>query len=175
LSQTSAWLYYSTLASAIEESSDRLGEQKTGYAKTVATHRGDEIASESEIEDERTLRGRLSSAYVTESREAIPPDAEDELWVTRGLGPKVVNSLLKAWTTMDRQQIVENGNLSRIQTKPSYQKAVGDLIRNCLKADHNAQSRSHLGSAMLADSAMNQAGRKTKVQTRFFHSQASCH
>ncbi|KAF2431463.1 hypothetical protein EJ08DRAFT_189124 [Tothia fuscella] len=135
--QTAAWLYCRTLAPAVEPFPDAYREQRTGYAKTVATQRGDDVASESEMGDEDGMPQAHSDFYTNEIPERISDDVADELYLTKNLGHKVVDELLGTWTTLSEHQILENGKSSEAQKVEGYQKTIDKVIGACLKEDHS--------------------------------------
>ena len=135
LNQTAAWLYYSTLATSVEPSSLASKKHKAGYAKTVATNRGEEEAVDSDMSDSETIANRHGFSCTSDKGEVIPEAVEYDLHVTRNLGHKVVDHLLRDWTTLSKLQISENGRALQSKQHGSYQQALEGMIQVFLRED----------------------------------------
>lgn len=139
-SQTMSWLYYRTLASAVQSSHTGSLGRNPGFAKTVATQYPDETASESEPDDDDSSkiwnRKKLPNS--------ISPEEEDALWGESKLRSRAVDELLGDWTTMDKNQIHENAMSAASSKLLSFQGSFDGTIKATLK-----QMKTHMDLALL--------------------------
>jgi len=156
-----SWLYYRTLASAVQSSCSGSSGHKIGSARTVATQNPDETATESEAEDECEPRG----AKPKQIPDSIPADEEDALWGVSGLRSKAVDGLLGDWTTLNEHQILENGTPSSLTKFPGHQNSFDRTIKATLQEINGPRrSRGSKHSISVSERALN--GRRSALHTR---------
>lgn len=164
-SETMSWLYYRTLASAVQNCRTRSPGYKVGSAKTVATKNADETASESESDHDCMTK----NVNLKQPPKSIPADEEDALWGEPGLRAQAVDTLLADWTTLNEHQIIENKASALPPGSAGYRTSFDRTIKATLREiNEPRRSRGHKYKSMTMEHGV--GGNKGSRREQAIHS-----